>query len=814
MVLTIKNFKTAFNSLSNAKGYAITVVLTLGITLGALVAMFNLNYQLLAAPLPYPNSERLVIAKSEWLDRKVLVSDRHAPYPAWIESYRQNDTQFEQKALLAYTVSIERRMPDSPVLNTISTTPEFFNMVQAPMELGRRFATSEGLDAMTPVAVISHRTWVKYFQQDSNVLGKTLNIMEMDFKIIGVLAESFIEPELYQRGWETDVWLPMDYHDMPVRFRKDWNNDVSNVFLVGSLQNGSNRSATEQSLNGWLATRFKDEAAKIPELSDATIGFKLEKFSTVILGAASQQSLLMLAGVLVLLLIAATNVLNLILARAANQQRGMAIQVALGAQQKHIFSGVLAEISILMLGASLLATVVALALLELLKVTAQGQLPRLHELHINFVTLLFSFFMAAVLAIFFAIIVSRQINYRQLNKVLQTSGKGVGLQISSRIRKLLILSQVALTAVLLAASLHILLQSSRQLMQPVGYHTTDQYQIFFSIATLWGSTTEEERRAYFARVADDLRENPKVLAAGATSLSPISYQNPWTGLLRVDGLDDKKLSAIQSYCDGSYLQVAEIPLIAGRYFTDAEAREHAQVMVVNETFARTIQADGQVLGRKVYRQGDSAGQAIEIVGVLKDLQLPGMIEPPRFFQASILQHPELVVRVKAGQQLTPAEVNALAAKVNPQLKIFYMKTTEQAIALITAPQKTVAGLTAALSLIALSLAAIGIYGVLSYSVQLQRFELGIRMAIGARPNKIFLQILKDNLIPVITGLLVASVVLISLWFWIQQTNYSLQTNSLGWLLPPVLIIALTAVTSLLSVWKIIRNPANNILRGD
>ena len=172
------------------------------------------------------------------------------------------------------------------------------------------------------------------------------------------------------------------------------------------------------------------------------------------------------------------------------------------------------------------------------------------------------------------------------------------------------------------------------------------------------------------------------------------------------------------------------------------------------------------------------------------------------------------MRVKAGQQLTPTEINALAAKTHPQLKIFYMKTTEQVIAQFTMPQKTAAGLTAALSLIALGLAAIGIYGVLSYSVQLRKFELGIRMAIGARPNTVFLQILKDNLTPVIMGLLVSLAVLIGLWIWIQQTSYSLQTTSLGWLLPPALIIALTAATSLFSVWQIIRKPSNYDLRGD
>jgi len=812
-MINLKDIATAFNSLCRVKGYVFTIVTTLSITLGALVAMFNLNYQLLAAPLPYPNSERLFMLQSERFDQGILMSDRHAPYPSLVETYQRLDELFEQKAIIAYTDSVERRLPDSPVLNTISTTPEFLNMLQAPMELGRRFSNDEGLNSMVPVVIISHQTWKKLFHLDPNVLGKTLNIMEIDFKIIGVIADSFIEPELNMRGWKTDVFLPFDYDDMPVQFRKNWNTSLNSTVVVGLLKHGIDKARAEHDINTYAVARFKEEATNIG-LKNESIAFKLVSFESIILGNASQQSLWMLLGVLVLLLIAGTNIVNLILARAANQQRMLAIQVALGAQHKHIYKFIFAEIFLLVISATLLSIAVAFAYLELLKVVAAGQLPRLDELHINPPTIVFAIIAMLVIAMIFTTIVSRQINYRALNTLLQSSGKGGGLQISSRVRRLLILSQVALAGVLLAVSLQILLQSTRQLTQTIGYNTKNQYQVLISIATLWGSTTLQERLAYFEGVADELRKNNKVENVGLGGHSPISYGGTLLQELQVDYGSQKKISADRTSSNGSFLSILAIPLVAGRYYTDDEVHNGENLMVVNETLAKKIQADGNVLDKVVYQPSDKSAIAFRIIGVVKDLNIPGEVELPRYFISRLPEHPELLVHVKPDQEFTSTEINKIAAQFNPQLKVFHLETSEGVLARLTASQITAAGLTSALALLALCLTAIGIYGVLSYSVQLRRFELGIRMAIGARPEKIFLQILKDNITPVVIGLLIALCISFGLWLWLQQSRYSLQTNIWGWCLPALLIFFLTAATSLLSVWNIIRKPASFALRGN
>lgn len=803
--------RTAFYSLANARGYATTIVLTLGVTLGALVAMFNLNYQLLAAPFPYPDADKIIVFKGERFHKGELLKDRGVPYPGWMATYLQPNDKLKRKALVFYTDSVERRLPDNPVLMTANVTSDFFNLFDVPMILGRRFNKEAELYAMEPVAIISYYTWQRIFQLDPEVLGKTLNIMEVEFKIIGVTAPDFIEPELRQPGMQTDLWLTFDYNDFPEGFRKNWNTNLNSTLMVVLPKEGVSLNSIEHEMSSQGAALFKQEASSTDVLNDS-VGFRLFSLKDIILGSTSKQSLLMLAGVMLLVLIASTNVINLILARAANKERTMAIQAALGAQPVHIFQEILSEILLLMLAACALSIIVACGLLQALKVAADGFMPRLHELHLNGQTIVFAVVVALVLAFLFAALVSRQINYRALNRILQSSGKGAGLQISKRARSLLILSQVALTGILLAVSLQVFVQSMREIHKPLGYEIKDQLQARLSVATLKGKVSSDEIRAMFVGLQQALSSRADVESVGLSTSSPVSYSSPFSQFLLTEFGGEHKILTHPNFCDGSYLEILKIPLVAGRYFTNAEAREHARVIVVNESLARTLQPDGNVLGKIVYRNGDTNPQGLEIIGIVKDLQIPVRGESLRFFQASVSDSPEVLIKMKPGKTLSTIEINQAAAKFHSQLKLFNLRTTEYALSVLTENQKTAAYITAVLALLAFFLAAIGIYGVLGYSVRLRRFELGVRIAIGARPRTIVWRIFQDNLMPVIAGLIFALAVLLMLWIWLQRTSYSLDSSVLGWALPPLLILSLAAATSLLSVWNLVRQPASEVLR--
>jgi len=807
-----KDFTTAFQSLTKAKGYVITVVLTLGITLGALVAAFNVNYQLLASVLPYPNADNLVLMHGQFFDKGKLVNDRDLPYPVVIDTYRQQSDKVSQRALVAYTISVERRLPDSPLLTTAAVTPEFLRMFNVPMQMGRTFSDAEGLNAFTPVAVISYATWQRIFHGDPQVLGKTLNIMEIDFTIIGVLAADFVEPEINKIGQKADLWLPFDYNDFPAVFRTNWASIIGGVFMVATKTPSAKITALEQEFSVPAATNYKAAITGMSGLSDASVAISVSPLSDLIERNTAHQSLLILAGVFALLLIASTNILNIMIARTLKQQRNMAIQVALGAQKRNIFAGVFTEVLLLMGFTCLAASVTAFGFIKVTKQLANGLLPRLDELHLLPLSLLVVIMLSMLLAVIFAFVVSRQMNYRSLNNLLQSSGKGTGLQVSKKMRNFLIVSQIAFTGLLLCAGLQVLLQSLHEITKSVGYNTADQYQANMSIATLWNSTTEEQRKNYFYNFADLIKQLPNVEAVGLTNGSPVNYNggNFSSFLIPVDK-PDVKLIAEQTLSDAEFLRIVSIPLVEGRYYTDLEANSSAELMLVNETLAHRLKPDGHVVGMRVYRQGDASPTAYEIIGVLKDLALPGRVEEGRFFRSGINYHPELLIKMKPNQVITPVEINRLAAQINPQLKLFSLEVTDQLLNKMVAPQKTAAGIAAGLSLLALGLAAIGIYGVFSYSVQLRRFELGIRMAIGARPSSIIWQVFKDNLYPVTIGLGIAFAAMLIRPYVGDLAGASRYAGFWGWTLPVALIVILTSLTTLAALWQIIQVPVNRVL---
>lgn len=815
-MLTIKDFKTAFNSLLKAKGYVVTIVLTLGVTLGTLVAMFNLNYQLLAKPLPYPDQARLYLMKGDAYINDQLDLANMYPYPAVIEAYKTTKDFFDQNALVYFGTDIIRSSADAPLVTTTYITPEYLQLAKVSMALGRNFNSDEGLDSQMPVTIISYRTWQELFNKSADVLGKTLRFGEVDFKIIGVTSQDFIEPQLMNPGRLTQVWLPWDYNIIAPNYR-DWGYFNINQYLVGKLKTGKESVQVEQSITSYLNDIFKEQTTRRASFTGSSIKFTLVSYREAILGDSKGRVLLLLVGAIVLVLIAAANIINLILARAANQQRSMAIKAALGAQKSHLFNLVLAEILLLIAPAIVLSLLVSLGGIELLQTVASHLLPRLTELGLSVQSVVFSIISALILALLFSLLVSRQINYRALNNMLQSSGKGVGLQISSKVRHLLIITQVMLTGVLVVASVQILQQSLRNIGQPLGFVTQDIYQVDLNNGTQRNSPPEEQKNNLIA-IRNQLLAHPKVASASLTSDFPISSETtiPWFSYLSVDADFIQQKQALLTEVDNNFLEILGAQWISGRHFTADGFQTDATEVIVNETFAHQLQTDGDVLHKRYYWLNSYKREfPYEVVGVIRDFSLPNRAEIPRMYipQANI-SSPRLMLKLKPNQQLSKLELNELMASINSQYKVSELRSAHSAHEILLAHDALSAGITAALSLIAFGLAAIGIYGVLSYSVQLRRFELGIRMAIGARPHTVFLQILKDNLAPVIIGLLVALVVLVSLWLWIQQTNYNLQTSSAGWLLPPLFILMLTAATSLLSVWQIIRKPASYVLRGD
>lgn len=803
-MIKIKDLSIALQSLNRARSYSTTIILTLGITLGALVTLFNLNYQLLAAPLPYPDEDRLYVVNGNLYQNKQLRLTNNSQYPALVEIYK-NDTFFESLALAYFWEDVIRNLTGSPRVNVSYVSPEYLQLAQAPLALGRQFNTDEGLDSRVPVAVISYQTWEQRFQRSPNVLEQSLQFGEVDFRIIGVTAKGFIEPQIYKQGRRTAVWLPWDFNDTQVTRRNNWRGFLPFRMVTGKLKPGVDPASAGHELSTLMDAQYQAALAGRSSSLERSVEYRLTPFTDKILGDSTTRTLMVMGGTLVLLLIACANITNLILSRAAKQQRNMAIQVALGAHKKHIFFALLSEIGLLMLAAALLAIFLAAVSSEVLKVIAAEQIPRLQELTLNWQTLVFALLCALFLAVVFSAIVSRQINYRALNQMLQSSGKGSGVQISPLIRKVLISSQVAMTCLLIVVSLQIFLQANRLINQPFGFPLDNVQVMTLNIGNL-GSTSAAERESYLKAIRQRLLEHPKVQNASLSLNTPISISRPlWTTSISQDASRQNPVMAKTTVVDENYLSILGMPLVAGRHINATEFSDNNRLMLVNETLAQQLEPDSDVLGKRYYWRGDMPYQ---VIGVVRNASLPGKQEPPRLFVRGInVSYPLLVLRHKPHQPLSTTELNEEFAQVNRQYKVSELFSLEEARDLLLSNDRISVWVTTALTLLALSLAAIGIFGVLSYSVQLRRTELGVRMAIGARPSTIFYHTLFDSLIPVVLGIAIATLIVVPLGLWIEQSDFKIETSLLGWLLPPLLIIGLTASVTVLSVWKIINKPA-------
>jgi predicted permease len=825
-MISSKDLSNALYALSKAKGYAATVILTLGLTLGTLVAMFNLNYQILAAPLPYADEESLVVGSTAWLEK-----DGSVLYPRMMPSgliqqfYDKPSDKLSNHALLRYqTLAMTLHdLADSPSIHVSYTTPGFMQMFQMQMLHGRGFSADEDIGNNNAVAVLTEQVWRHHYNADPALVGRQVRIGDIDFTVVGIAAATFSEPQLLGPARHTDVWLPWDMNP------KQQNSSPATLsgwhFYLGQLKNSADRQAFEQEIGPALNSKFQD--ANIAATSEAgrTLQFNAEPLRLLLQGDSSSRTLWMLAGSLLLLLIATANITHLLLSRAAKQQRTMSIQAALGAQRHHLFSQTLAELVCLLTAALLLALVVAQSAYLLLKNYAASTLPRLSTLSLDWPTLMVALFTTTLLALLFSRLISRQINYKALQQNLQSSGKGIGIQISGNTRQLLICSQIALAAMLLVCSAQVLLQSLAQLRQPIGFSSEQRFEIALedttpipdsSLSTEQRTALSNQHKDELMQIAQLFRQHPAVLQASVSNDATISYTGTFSTMAFLPVMDNSA-QIIQSRIvttDQYFLPLLNLQLLQGRNFSGQEVKTRTPVVIINRAFAEHLQAGGEVLGRRLYSR---LGQAYEIIGISANHNLPdkGSSEEPfiSYISGNLINNSTLLLHLKPGMRIDKTALNKMMAQVSPHYRAANIYSIASNVNRVLFNNYLAAAVTSALVVLSFVLAAIGIYGVLSYSVQLRRFELGVRMAIGARPATILRQLLGENLKPVLAGLALASVGLAALWFALQKTTFTVELSGSGFALPLLLIVLLTVLTTLLSVWSIIRKPAVYALQG-
>lgn len=807
------NLSLAITNLARVKSYALTIIATLGVTLGVMVAMYHLNYQIIAAPLPYPDQDRLVLVQGQLLADGEVKRENYLPFLGAIEAYKDHHPGIETFALHNISIDVEQSLPNSPTFNTGAITPEFMQIIDAPLALGRHFTKDEGLNSNQPVAIISYDVWQTHFAGSNQVLDCTVTFKGISFVIVGVTAAHFAEPVLATPTWRTDVWLPYDYRDTP---EPAWTFSSNQVHLVAKLAQSADINRTQLALNNWVMARYPAAVAGDPSVANTAVKWRFTSYKDRIIGDADNTSVMMLAGSVVLLLIALSNIGNLVLSRAVAQQRAFAIQAALGAQPQHLFKQILVELSVLFAASLVVATSVVSLILGLLKAGYAGPLARLDELSLNLNTILFSIVLTLVLNFALAWIVSKQLNYNAIINALQSSGKGAGVQISKNTRQALVSMQLFFCISLLVLCMSIFRQSWTQLTAPTHINTENTSQIALNVGTLLSEMTTEQRAALVLEATERLNQHSDIVCAGIGSYPPISYWleqfSSYHSQLE-PGMDKPILTHKRVWGTRAYFETFGLTLTQGRHFTDLEARNRAPVVIINEFMANAIKASGQEpIGAKLYARNSNT--PITIVGVVGNLNLPNQPPISRTYRPRVNSgYPIVVVETKPNVQLSRQSINDLLAQVHSQIRVYDLQSTEQILSSHLKSQRVASIFTIVLSVVAVLLASIGIYGVFSYSIALRRYELGIRMSIGATPVAIFKLVLKENMQPFLIAVVAAACALVIGYFSAALTPIMQMVDVWSWLLPVTLITSLVVGISLLSVWSIIHQPAQYALKG-
>jgi putative ABC transport system permease protein len=734
-----QDLRYGFRTLRGRPGFTVAAVLTLALGIGANTAMFSIIHAVLMKPLPFPQPERLVafrdlqppdtptpISYPEYLDWKGRgeIFDDLGVY--FVTAYTLTGGQAEH--LLAARVSAN-------LLPMLGITPA----------LGRGFRTEDDDRGAAPVVLITDAMWRRRYAADPNVIGRTLPLDGTVFTIVGVLPRHFssILPQDRDAGSGRDLWMPLRLD------RESAPRGLHFIDAIGRLRSGVDL----------VSARSRAEAYAKQLRQDGTTdhGARLVPLMTHVVGAIRPALLMLLGAVGLVLLVACGNVANLLLARAVARRREISIRMALGASRGRLVRQLLVE-SLLLAGLGAAAGLLLASWGVEALVAARGDwLPRAEGIRVDPSVLGFTIAAAVLTGLLFGLAPALRASRVTLGAALKQGGArdGVGAG-RDRLRGAMVVSEVALSLILLAGAGLLLRSFARMTENDVGFDPGRM--LTFRLTAPAGTYKEPQQQArMFQEVLRSFAALPGVEGVAAVHNLPIGGGST-NGDFGIEGRTwppGGAPIAEKQIVSPEYFQVMRTPLVQGRYFSAEDAAGRAPVAVVNRAFAERFFPGENPIGHRIeFGWGIEGFQ--EIVGVVGDIRQTGMDEPaPPATYLTFLQRPIDSMTIVLRSAVPPATLLGAARErvraVDPDLPLVSVRTLDEVLAESLTPRRLPMLLLGGLALLALTLGALGIYGVTSYVVEARTPEIGVRMALGAKPRDVLAMVLGDGMKLVVAG---------------------------------------------------------------
>jgi putative ABC transport system permease protein len=747
-------------------GFTVIALLTLALGIGANTAIFSVVNALLFRPLPFREPERLVwVANTGTTGGLSSVTTRVANFNDW----RAQNKSFED--LAAYFAFFDYGsynligVGEPERVIGVGVSQNFFTLLGVAPLLGRSFNEEEARWNGNPSVILSHAYWVRRFAADPNVVGRALTLNDKSTTVVGVMPPTFDFASTFSPGSRVDILTPF-----PLTQETDrWGNTLA---VIGRLKPGVTVAQAQAELN------LLNQQLKQAHPERWAWGAKLTGLQEQISGKFRRAFLVLFGAVGCVLLIACTNLSNLLLARAATRRKEIAVRIALGANRARLVRQMLTESLLLAGGGALLGLPLAFAATRLLASSKAFSIPLLQTIKIDGTALAFTLLIALVTALLFGIVPAWQMSGVDVHDDLKDASRGSsGGKHRAWVRQTLVVTEVALACVLLVGA-GLLLRSFQRLLEvDLGFRPEQ--------AAAWRIETGERfqenapRVAFFNELVRAVEAVPGIESVGLTDTLPLGRNRSWG--LRAKGETypaGHTPNAFPRVVNHGYIKTMRIPLRAGRDFTSHDTAESERVLIINETAARRLWPNKDAIGQIAL----TGNTELRIVGVVGDVRHSALdqeagLEMYLPITQSSSSSVELVVRAKMSPAALAPNVRAALSQVDPKLPTTEFQTLDHLVDQAASPKRLITLLLGGFALLALILAALGIYGVISYSVTQRTQELGIRLALGARAVDVLKLVIRQGMQPVVFGLglgLVAAVALtrlmVSLLFGVSATD--------------------------------------------
>jgi len=793
----INDIKYGIRQLLKSPGFTIAAALTLAIGIGANITMFSVVNTVLLRPLPFEDSDRLVLVQQG--------TSPTCSYPDYLD-WRGHDQIFADYS--AYTAAMfELTGRDGArKVDGARVSGEFFPMLKVSAYLGRTFTKADEQQNTEPVALISHDLWQGYFGQDKQIMGRAVTLSGKAYTIIGVLPPGFHYPEVLGKA---QIWTLLNPSGQELT-----NRGYCWLRTAGRLQVGL---SLEQGLA--LMNEKHQQLAQASISDDRKISM-VSLRDTVVSGVRT--TLWVLTGIVgFILLIVCANVVNLCLAKASSRCKEMAVRSALGANQLRLLRQMLTESMLLSLVGGVIGLAVSIWAILVFRIQIAEMVPRADSLQIDPQDLLFGLGVSLCVGLFLGLTSFWHIQRSRPASVLADSRSSSGRH--ARLSNLMIAAQIAV-ALVLSSGMVLMIRSMLQLSSvDVGFNRDNL--VTFSIGT---KERDAAQRYQLSReLAERLSVLPYVkgvssdcsmpcLAGGiSTHVTAAGYTSP----------DEKPVSALYHSVGPDYFRTLQIPILKGRGFSSEECQQQAAVVVVNESLARLFWPQQDPIGREL----SYCGEKNRVIGVVADMVQGNMkMDKPnhlffpfdRFplftqFLGSALGgcYQNVVVRTSSGPGPVVEQARAILKDIDPALPLYGVTTFKAEMDKCISQERFTTAFLTVFACMALLLIVIGIYGVVSYAVARQTRDIGIRMALGAQKAGILAMVLKHGLLLLAVGLVVGIVGSICLTQFLAGYLYEVRpTDPVTFVLAPVLIAIVSMMACFIPAYRAARTNPMETLR--